>query len=122
MDNLTVRRFYSVRLYFAALLVLFALWRFYRIHQDIRYTVATTIARISTPRNHSQIQYTFSVNGKPFIRSAPELEQYKIKYPGGRYFLRFPFKSPGSNEILWDHPVPDSIMIVPPDGWKVLPK
>jgi hypothetical protein len=122
MNNLTVRKIYSVRLYIAAVLILFAIWRHYRINQDIRYTVATTIKRITTPRNNSQIQYTFSVNGKHFTGYGPDLEKYKIKYPNGRYYLKFPFKSPGSNEVLWDRLIPDSVTTVPEEGWKVLPQ
>ncbi len=121
MNNLTVRRIYSVRLFFALALMLFALWRYHRINQDIRYTIATTTKRISTPRNNAQIEYIFSVSGVNYKGYAPDLVQYQIKFPGGRYYLKFPFKSPVSNEILWDRPVPDSLRIAPVAGWKDLP-
>jgi hypothetical protein len=121
MNNLSVRRIYSVRLVFAVALILFALWRHYRINQDIRYTIAITTKHITTPRNNAQIEYTFSVSGVNYMGYAPDLVQYQIKFPGGRYYLKFPLKSPASNDILWDRPVPDSVKTAPVTGWKDLP-
>ena len=121
MNTQTVRKIYSVRLYLALIFISFAIWRHYRINQNIRYTIATTIRRITTPRNNSQIQFSFLVNGKIFKGSGPDIDKYKIKYPNGRYYLKFPLKSPESNQVLWDRPVPDSVTKVPDEGWEVLP-
>ncbi len=121
MNTGSVRKIYSVRLYLALIVILFAVWRHYRINQDIRYTIATTTSRITTPRNNSQIQFSFLVNGKLFKGFGPDIDKYKIKYPNGRYYLKFPLKSPESNQVLWDRPVPDSVINVPEGGWEVLP-
>jgi hypothetical protein len=83
--------------------------------------VATTIRRISTPRNNAEIEYKFSVSGKTFTSYGPDIKKYDIVSPNGRYYVKFPFKSPGSNEVQWDRPVPDSIVAVPAEGWKKLP-
>jgi hypothetical protein len=122
MNGLTVRKIYSARLYLALIVILFAVWQHFRINQDIRYTIAITFNRITTPRNNSQIQFSFFVNGKLFKGSGPDIDKYKIKYPNGRYYIKFPLKSPESNQVLWDRPVPDSVTVVPAEGWKVLPR
>jgi hypothetical protein len=121
MNNLNVKWIYTLRLCFFCAIILFAIWRSYRVNSDIRYTVATTTKLISTPRNHAAIEYTFSVNDKIYTSVGADIKKYNIQYPNGRYFVKFPFKSPGANEIQWDLPVPDSITIVPKDGWKELP-
>jgi hypothetical protein len=121
MNNLNVKWIYTLRLCFFCAIILFAIWRSCRVNHDIRYTVATTTNLISTPRNHAAIEYTFSVNGKIYTSVGADIKKYNIQYPNGRYFVKFPFKSPGANEIQWEHPVPDSIINVPKDGWKELP-
>ena len=121
MTNLNVTRRYTLRLCFAAVIILYALWRSYQINHDIRYTIATTIRRISTPRNNSEIEYKFSVSGKQFTSIGADIKKYDIQYPNKRYYIKFPYKSPGTNEIQWDRPVPDSIIVAPADGWKELP-
>ena len=122
MNNLNVKWIYTLRLCLFCTIILFAIWRSCRVSSDIRYTVATTTKLISTPRNHAAIEYTFSVNGKIYTSVGADIKKYNIQYPNGRYFVKFPYKSPGANEIQWDLPVPNSITIVPKDGWKELPQ
>ena len=122
MNNLNVKWIYTLRLCFFCAIILFAIWRYHVDNQDIRYTVATTTRQISTPRNHDAIEYKFSVEGKIYKSVGADLKKYNIQCPNGRYFVKFPFKSPGANEIQWDLPVPNSITIVPKDGWKELPQ
>ena len=121
MNNLNVSRIYTLRLCIAAIIILYAIWRSYQVNHDIRYTVATTIRLISTPRNNSEIEYKFSVGGKIITSFGADIKKYNIQYPNGRYFVKFPYKSPGANEIQWDQPVPDSIIVAPTEGWKELP-
>ena len=106
-------RKYTLRLCFAAAVILYAGWRSWRNHQDIRYTVATTTGKIQNPRTHGEIGYQFSVDNRLFKAYGAALENKKIVYPNGRYYLRFPHKTPGAAEILWDQPVPDSVSTVP---------
>jgi hypothetical protein len=122
MNNLHVKWILTLRLCFFSGIILFAIWRYHVVNQDIRYTVATTTRQISTPRNHNAIEYKFSVNGKEYISVGADIEKYNIRYPNGRYYVTFPLKSPGANEIQWDLPVPDSIIHVPKNGWKELPR
>jgi hypothetical protein len=121
MKNMNVTRRYTLRLCVAGAIFIYAIWRLYRVSHDIRYTVATTTGRIFTPRNHFAIEYQFKVNNKVYSSSGPEISKYNIRYPNGRYYVKFPYKSPGASEILWDRPVPDSITMAPTDGWKELP-
>jgi hypothetical protein len=121
MNNMDVTRRYTLRLCLAGAIFIYALWRLYRVSHDIRYTVATTTGRISTPRNHFAIKFQFKVNNKLYSGSGSETSKYNIRYPNGRYYVKFPYKSPAACEIQWDRPVPDSITVVPPDGWKELP-
>ena len=122
MNNLNVKWIYTLRLCFFCAIILFAIWRSCRVSSDFRYTVATTTKLISTPRNHDAIEYTFSVNGKIYTSVGADIKKYNIQYPNGRYFVKFPFKSPSANEIQWDLPVPDSIINAPKNGWKELPR
>jgi hypothetical protein len=116
-----MKRIYTFRLFFFIAIMICAFWRYYRVSHDIRYTVATTTRLISTPRNHDAIEYRFSVNYNTYNSSGPDVIQYHIRYPNGRYYVKFAFKSPGANEIRWDRPVPDSIQKVPEEGWKEIP-
>ena len=121
MKNFEVTRRYRLRLCFAGLIIIYAIWRLYRVSHDIRYTVAITTGKIFTPRNHFAIEYQFKVNNKTYSSSGPDISKYHIRYPNGRYYVKFPYKSPAACEIQWDRPVPDSITVSPPDGWKELP-
>jgi hypothetical protein len=114
-------RKYTLRFCFVAAVIIYAGWRSWRNHQDIRYTVATTIGKIQNPRTNGEIEYQFSVDDKIFKASAADLENKRIVYPNGRYFLRFPYLTPSAAEILWDHPVPDSVIRVPFSGWAEIP-
>lgn len=122
MNNLNVKWILTLRLCFFCAIILFAIWRYHVVNQDIRYTVAITTRQISTPRNHDAIEYKFSVDGKVYTNVGADIKKYNIQYPNGRYYVMFPFKSPGANEIQWELPVPDSIIYVPKNGWKELPK
>jgi hypothetical protein len=114
-------RKYTLRLCFAAAVIMYAGWRSWLNHQDIRYTVATTTGKIQNPRTHGEIEYQFSVDYKIYRSTAAALDNKGIVYPNGRYYLRFPYKTPGAAEILWDQPVPDSVKEVPFSGWKEIP-
>jgi hypothetical protein len=116
-----MKRLYTFRLFVLGAIMIYAFWRYYRVSHDMRYTVATTTGRISTPRNHEAIEYRFSVNYKTYNSSGPVTGAYHILCPNGRYYVKFPFKSPGANEIRWDKPVPDSIYSIPEEGWKEIP-
>ena|ERR1035438_1132640 len=122
MNNLNVKWIYTLRFCFFCVIILFAILRSCMVNHDIRYTVAITTKLLSTPRNHAAIEYTFSVDGKIYTSVGADIKKYNIQYPNGRYFVKFPFNSPGANEIQWDLPVPNSITIVPKDGWKELPR
>jgi hypothetical protein len=122
MNNFNVKWIYTLRLGFFCAIIIFAIWRSYRVNHNIRYTVATTTRQISTPRNNAAIEYKFSVDGRIYTSVGADIKKYNIQYPNGRYYVKFPFKSPGANEIQWDLPVPDSIINVPKDGWKELPR
>jgi hypothetical protein len=112
---------YTFRLCFFAAVIVYALWRHYRVSHDIRYTVAKTTRQIFTPRNHYAIEYEFSMDNKVYHSSGPEIRKYNIRYPNGRYYVKFPFKSPAACEIQWDRPVPDSVTLIPEEGWKEMP-
>lgn len=122
MNNLNVKWIYTLRLCLFCAIIIFAIWRSNRVTHDFRYTVATTTKRLTTPRNNDAIEYKFSVDGKVYTSVGADIKKFNIQYPNARYYVRFPFKSPGANQILWDLPVPDSIINVPKDGWKELPK
>jgi hypothetical protein len=101
--------------------MVYALWRFHRVSNNIRYTVATTIGRFSTPRNPSQIEYEFSINGKPYYGSSATIPNYPVEIFHGRYYVQVPMKSKGASKILWEQPVPDSVK-APAEGWAQLPR
>jgi hypothetical protein len=100
--------------------MLYAGWRLHRVSNDIRYTVATTIGRLATPRNPNQIAYEFSINRKLYYGTSSTMPNNPVEFFHGRYYIRVPLKSPGASQILWEKPVPDSV-IARAEGWVQLP-
>jgi len=121
MNNSGLTWKYRLSLYIILALILFGVWHTYQVTHYTRYTIATTTRRIFTPRNGSAIEYTYQVNGNKHRNYGYNAEKYHVIYPNGRYFLKFFYKNPDACEILWDLPVPASILISPGDGWKKIP-
>jgi hypothetical protein len=59
--------------------------------------------------------------GKEYKEYRYDVEKYHIRYPNGRYFVKYSYKNPSACEIQWDSPAPDSTIAAPDSGWKELP-
>ena len=101
--------------------ILYGVWRSYQVKYFSRYTIAITTRRIITAKNGPEIEYVYHVNGSQYTSYGYDVEKYKIQYPNGRYFVKYSYKNPSACEIQWDLPVPDSIKVIPVDGWRELP-
>ncbi len=112
---------YSLGLLVITGIMFYALWRRHRLTHDIRFTVATTIGRRSTPRNPNQIAYEFTINRKIYYGTGSSNPNNPGEFFHGRYYIRVPLKSPGASQVLWEKPVADSVIAVA-EGWAQIPR
>ncbi|MBL7877970.1 MAG: hypothetical protein JNL53_20055 [Cyclobacteriaceae bacterium] len=84
-----------------------------------RYTIGYTIGKRVTHKG-MRIDYTFTVEGKNY-RGSKDPDRNGIIVDSGRYYLEFLPSDPSSNNILWNHPVPNYIDTAPSSGWNEIP-
>lgn len=81
------------------------------------YSIATITGFTSPDGMGTYCEYTFKYNNKE-INEENALDCYKNIKIGDRFYVRF---SKNYAQILYDKPVPDSILSVPIEGWYDIP-
>jgi hypothetical protein len=102
-----------------AALIIHGLWNRHLLKTYPHYTIGTTIQTYWTFASGKQLEYGYTVNNKYYKNS--DSYDDKSKVPGGKCFVKLYVNDPNISEILQDKPVPDSIKIAPPQGWKEIP-
>jgi hypothetical protein len=112
---------YMLGLCFIPVLLGYGIWRSYQITHFSRYVIGTTTRRIFSAKNGFEIEFIYYVNDNKYKSYRYDMEQYHIRYPNGRYYVKYSYKNPSACEIQWGLPVPDTIRLSPKNGWKDLP-
>lgn len=88
------------------------------LSDETRYTIGYTIEFQLTAAGRD-VKYGYTVNGKTYEDVATYA--YAAQVPGGRYFVKFSVRHPEISELFQNYPVPESVKLSPPEGWKKLP-
>ncbi|WP_187264282.1 hypothetical protein [Pontibacter beigongshangensis] len=107
-------------IFFGTLIVVgYIAWRRNNLLEEYpRYTIGTTTETYWTSASGKKLRYKYKVGGK--IYTGSNHYEDKTQVPA-RYFVWFSEVDPEVARILQDKPVPDTIKVAPPDGWKKLP-
>jgi len=77
---------------------LYGILRHQRVSNNARYTVATTIRRVSTLKLGAEIEFEYFENGTKYKGHGYDQEKYQIQYPNGRYPVKYSDKNPSACE------------------------
>ena len=91
---------------------IYRIWRDKQL-ENYRYTVTTTIREFSTLKNGKRIEHTYIVNNKIYTTDYIINTRNKIIVPNGRYLLKYSINHPDISRVIWDEPIPDSLLKVP---------
>ncbi len=83
-----------------------------------RYTIAT-VARSYYSRSGRKFTFTYQVDNTQH-ESRDECGRYACPPPGTRRYVRFAAEAPDVSQLV-DQPVPDSVQLIPSQGWVRLP-
>lgn len=92
-------------------------------NQSARYTIGITTAGHNNIKGSLVIDYRFHFLGSDYTNSNTT-KSWLINKPitqGGRYYIQFAYNNPSNAEMLFQYPVPDSIVNAPDSGWTHLP-
>lgn len=88
----------------------------YQLKVRGRYTIGVT-----TGRDGKFIKYKFQVSGIEYEGEGAVLKYSPIEREG-RYLVKFlPSDDVSMSEILWEEPVPESLLKAPEEGWTEIP-
>lgn len=88
----------------------------YQLQVGGRYTIGVT-----TGRDGKFVKYKFQVSGIEYESKGAVLKYSPIER-GGRYLVKFlPSDDISMSEILWEEPVPESLLKAPEEGWTKIP-
>lgn len=65
------------------------------------------------------VRFTFSVNGETYEGQARRLDGMDV--PGGRHLVQFFKGAPERCLLVPDREVPDSLKVIPGEGWETVP-
>ena len=99
--------------------IIFGLWRQHQISIYKRYTIGITIKTYWTISNGKRVDFRYTVKNNAYENE--DMYGYECKVPNGRYFVKYDTKDPSISKLIQNEPVPDSIKVSPPDGWKEIP-
>ena len=83
-----------------------------------RYTVGVTEEYFTTAAGDKEISYEFIIHGVRVLGSSTEHLRYNMN---SRYFVRFDSTNVRNSELLSTPAVPDTLNVIPPEGWASLP-
>ena len=81
------------------------------------YTIAIPVEIYYDGHMNRQLVYKYTVNGKIYNRQ----EEFQGGDIGKKYYVKFSRRDPNVSDFLENRPVPDSIKIVPTNGWAKIP-
>jgi hypothetical protein len=88
-----------------------------------RFTIGITTAQHNNVKGSMVVDFDYSFAGAKFSHSG-STQDWLFNKPnthGGRYYVHFDYTDPSNVQILFDHPVPDSVEVVPDSGWVYMP-
>ncbi|MDP4202532.1 MAG: hypothetical protein Q8861_07535 [Bacteroidota bacterium] len=85
------------------------------------YAIGITTGTYAASRASTNIYFNFISRNKKIECEDIYDHSSGAKRKNGRYFVRFDSLHPSNAVLLQDFPVPDSIKIAPPNGWKEIP-
>lgn len=91
----------------------------FSLSKNYRYTVCNVKKIVYPVEGSPMADYEFRF-GESEFNGTSSFYPYKVKIDE-RFFVKFYVKNPQNCQILFDIPVPDSIIDVPAEGWKELP-
>lgn len=84
-----------------------------------RYTIGTTITDHNNIKGGMVVDYEYFFDRSKYVKSI-STSKWLIDRPnthGARYYVRFAYTDPSNAEMLFNRPVPDSIINSPDSGW-----
>lgn len=106
---------------FATTLIL--IWALYRNEtpENYRYTIAVVTSVEGVLNGDPAANILYSVNGTTYKSSGSSYLGDRFLKKGDRVFIKYPPNSPNWGTIVSEKPVPDTLKVIPPSGWKKLP-
>ncbi|MBK6342136.1 MAG: hypothetical protein IPF41_05985 [Flavobacteriales bacterium] len=105
----------------AGVLVAVLMWRHLEVvglAKYSKYTVARTTKYYRTADGARNVSFTFVYYGDQVHWSSGKYDEFELNR---RYFVRFDSTDARNSELLSSPAVPDTLIVIPPGGWKELP-
>jgi hypothetical protein len=98
------------------LLLIYGYWWRQQLKSNYKFTIGTTTKRTWVNKMR-KIRYTYSFSRRKLEADYSEDERINIRYPNGRYLIKFSLSHPDITKVYWKIPIPDSIVSAPDSGW-----
>jgi hypothetical protein len=87
------------------------------------FVVGTALAESNNLKGTLLVDYTYSFAGRVYTNSMATDRWLDIGagVHRRRFYVRVAFLDPANSELLFDHPVPDSVVRSPDNGWARMP-